>query len=591
MIVRSTIACRALAIAGCASAFAFSGDASNARARLRVTIDGDTPSATFDPSGPEPPIAFSAKDGALESRELPLPIDGHVTLCAERGADQRFRIAFGRAERGVIDLGSYSLEPGAPCTVVVKDETGRPAADAVIYLVHAESRFPPSDPNERGVRTLLDDDRLVGATDERGELTLSLPNSNRRLVIAPPNHALEFVEIPLEARRVEVIATKGVALDLEIRCASPRLLQDGRVRAFFDLGGVGFERECRVNERARVLLDRNRPVNVAVEARGMRSARAGVESIVDVITTLDLDPLDLRFARLTARGSATRAPLTLDSLRLGRARAHPSEYPRRVDFAPDWNSFRIGTEEPPLLAAPPGNVDVSASAPGHRETIVRGLRFEGTIDEPTPITIDLPGILPVSGRVTDAKDAPLEGAIVTARRASRDLADLPFAWRVRGTVGFVASVVTDAQGRFRFESSAYEDLVFEVEAAGFATRSFGPIARDATHALAFRIDHGFALAGRVADVRAEDVVLVFEPISQRLKIAALGEDGVFRIERLAPAEYVVLAAPDPRTFLVRGAATEGRRLEDALESKSPVRVSVTADRLDLAVPRVDPFSR
>lgn len=592
MIGHPAILAGALVVAGWPGASPPLEEDSTARARIRVQIAGERPGATFDPEGPAGPVEFLAAGDFLEFPPIALPIDGFVTLRAANRADDRFRVSYGRAENGVIDLGWFVLEPGSPCTVFVADESNRALAGAAIHAVAPESRFPPRDPDERGDRTILDDERLLGVTDERGECTLSLGESNRRLAITPPGLALTFVEVEPGARRVEVVAAAGAPLELEIRCDSPRLLHDGTVRVFFDLGGIGFERIAPVNEPFVTRLDADRPLNVVVEARGMKSLRHRLDSSDSRSVKLDLVATDLRFARLVVRDASTGETIAPDSLRLGRARAHPNEYPRRVDFAPDWNSFRVGTEEPPLLAAPPGKVDLSISARGRRETIVRGLRFEGTIDEPTPLAAELKGVAPVAGRVLDATTgAPIAGAVITVRKTSRELDDLPLAWRIRGTVGFVAAGATDERGRFRFESSAYEDLVFEVAAPGHAATSFGPFARDATYALELRLDRGVALAGRAEGNEAGDVAIAFEPNSKRLSIAALDADGGFRFDALARGEYVVLAIPDPRSALARSTPATLRALEAALESKDAPRVAVTTDRVDLVVPRIAPLNR
>lgn len=592
-----TIHVYALAFLGIASAFAQPA-ATTVTARLRVNVVDHEAVATFEPSDAAFRIELHPRGDAFESIELPLPIDGIVELSARDAATQRLRISFGRAENGVVDLGDFDLAPAIPRTLLVVDEASRPIERAAIYSIAPLSTFPPRDPEAgSGPRTRLDEDSWIGETRETGEFVVSLPPDRRNLVIFPPNHAPLFVTLPevqdgplpeVQDGPLRCVASSGVPLDLEIRTEAERLLPQEGVRVSFDLGGIGFERFLAVNQRVTIPFDLDRALRITVEARGFRTTVHRVAQFAATPVTIDFEPVALVFARLSARDAVTKEPLTLDSLRLGRARAHPSEYPGRVDFAPDWNSFRIGFDEPPLVAAPPGNVDAQLSAALHRETVVRGLRFEGTFDRPTPLVIDLPGELPVAGRVVDVRTGgPIPGAIVTVRKSSRDLEDLPLVWKIRGTVGFVTTKRTDANGRFRFDHGAFEDLAFEVEAPGFATTSLGPFPRAKTHDLTLAVGPGVTLAGRVEAPRPGDVVVLFEVGSKRLRRVSLDDSGSFSIDGVPPLDQRLIALPDPRAGIARGLAAESSRLGRAFDAKSAQRIDGSREMLDLVVPRAE----
>lgn len=584
-----TILVHALAILGLASAFAQPiVPAVTARLKVRV-IDPDAV-ATFESSDAAPRIELLPRGDAFESVELPLPIDGVVELRARDAATQRFRVSFGRAENGIVDLGIFDLAPGTPQTLLLVDEESRPIERAAIYSIAPASTFPPGDSeSDLGPKTRLDVDSRLGETTATGEFVVTLPADRRNLAIFPPNHAPLFVTLPqVQDDPLRCVATSGVPLDLEIRTEAERLLPQEGVRVTFDLGGIGFDRFVPVNQRVTIPFDLDRALRITIEARGFKTTVHRVATFAAEPVTIDFEPVPLAFARLTARDAVTKEPLILDSLRLGRARAHPNEFPGRLDFAPDWNSFRIGTEEPALVAAPPGNVDALLAAAFHRESVVRGLRFEGTFERPTPLVVDLPGDLPVAGRVVDANTgSPVAGAIVTVRKSSRDIEDLPLVWKIRGTVGFLTTVRTDANGRFRFDCSAFENLVFEVEAAGLATTTSGPFPRGKTHDLTLSIGPGVTLAGRVEAPRPGEVVAIFEVGSKRLRCAPLDDSGHFSIHGVPPLDHRIVALPDPRAGIARGLVMESTRLEQALESKSAQRVDGTREIRDLVISRAE----
>jgi hypothetical protein len=579
------------------SAAAFELEVPAGHAILRVIVPHEHGRAAFESEAGEVVEFTPLADGAatLATSPLPLPVEGFLTLTAPGHASERIRLAYGRATRGTIDLGRNALSPGFAARIRVTDRDDRPLEAAAIHSLPSDTRFPPREPADRsGPRVFLDSSNRVARSDENGLATLHVSPAAPHIAVLVPGYAPVFTTLA-EGEHDDafpVAVGGGPTLELALTATDNELLLDGGATAYVDLGGVVFETRLSLAAPTKLLLDRARALRIVVEARGFRTASDDVEltdSTTDTTSaTLTLEALPLAYAKIEARDLATKRPLTLTDLRLGRARAHPREFPARVDFAPDWNSFRIGADEPPLCVAPPGRVDLLVSARDHQDTIVRGLEFSGTRAEPSQLVVELPGSLPIQGVVLDSTTGgPLSNAWITVRRSSRDLDDLPLAWKIRGTVGFVASTASNVLGRFRAESTSYEAVTIEVEAPGFAPTTFGPFARDVAHDLSLALERGFSAGGKVEGATHGDVVALLAVSGNRMTTSAIESDGSFRCDLLAEGEYRVIVVRDPRAALARGRGDECARLERAFEAATTQRFELRGDRLDLRLSAAD----
>ncbi len=209
-----------------------------------------------------------------------------------------------------------------------------------------------------------------------------------------------------------------------------------------------------------------------------------------------------------------------------------------------------------LLERPEERATVGGSgAPGAARTSV------AAPPEPDPAPSARAGGPRVTGRVLDQDGAPIEGAQVLA---TNDPAGL-FVGLARDR----QSVRTDAQGRFELAGMSYGSALFEVRAAGYAPFHDDDVALPSGAAEIaldpFRLSQGALLSGRVVDAAGvpvpgarlkvlEERARGFEVLvlgAEREPDAIAGDDGSFRIDRLAVGKWKVRVASEEhpaRTF-------------------------------------------
>jgi hypothetical protein len=573
------------------------------RARFVLRLDGDdgvplpaARAAIVEPDGRNVPFALR-EDGTLESELRDLPLDARIRIGAADRADLSFRAAFGRSDGGIVDLGAIRLDAGDAVTLRVVDEADRPLEGAAIHLPQRGAAFPPQDPDGRHPRrTVLDATSLAGRTDATGSLRLGLRREDRAFVVVAAGYAPAFhVADPAVERGDEerVAMDRGVSLVLRPVAAREATQDDAGfaarrsllaaiarsgLLATLDLGGVLLEVPLAFETDTEIRLDRARDLRVVLDVRGARSVSRDVAaSELEAPIELPITPLPLVAARTRAVEAVTGRPLTASSLRLGKARQRDRD---RIDFAPDWNSFALPSDEPPtaglLCVAPAAPLDALVAADGYLETLVRGLRFMGTLDAPTLLDVELQTALPVRVAVTGKDGQPLPGAVVIVRKVTRDLADLPLAWKLTGAVGWLAAATTGEDGIARFRPSAWEDLAFEVAAEGHAATVFGPFERRRATDLRLALGAGHTVAGRADDAEAGDCVYLVDSVTPRRLRATLSEDRTFAFEHVAAGRYLLHVGPDDRAQLSGVYGPEGLASIEALHSRG-VEIEVAGD--------------
>jgi hypothetical protein len=186
-------------------------------------------------------------------------------------------------------------------------------------------------------------------------------------------------------------------------------------------------------------------------------------------------------------------------------------------------------------AAPLGNYRITADADGFAPAteLVTWNERAGTAWSAT-IALE-PGVA-LTGRVTDARGAPIAGAEVRARPVARATTLAPY--RPRPPDPLRPAVVTDADGRFRYPVPTGQRLALVATHDRYARGETAELTAAAPAEVAIVLDDGRALAGRVVDAEGHPVagaVVADAPSAEAAThTTRTGADGGFTLAGIEP---------------------------------------------------------
>lgn len=566
----------ALVAYSAASAFALIGTIEAQAAQESVAVEF----TVIDPSGnpvANPRARFAPRElgsPALEfaptgPHNLPFPALGRMTVTADGFVARVFDIALARADLGRITGGAVTLEPAREIRVRENSPTTR----TIVLPIGTEDRK-------------LRFDSLTAIPLE-GRSSLPVPATTTKLAVYDPEVGFAFAGLPegdepvdltIVGREIEIDCQPGadwlLTHPIEVRVTA------GRVEGSFLLSKPG---------SAKLRVPSGLDLRIQCDAPGAnRFDRTLPASDEATKVELALTPLPAAFARIEARDAVTREIVPIEALAVGRARANERD---RMDFAPEWNTITLDRGESFLVVAPKGLNDLLLTTKTHYQTLLRRARLDGTRDAPTPIVISVERSLPIQGIVIDATTKlGIADARITLRKTSRDLDDLPFAWKVNGSVGFLSQSRTRKDGRYTLDSTVWEDVTLEVEADGYAPAWLGPIERKRALALTVELHRGFRIAGTIAEHALGEFAYLVDERSNRVLRAPIGDAGQYVFPRVAPGNYRGHIGADDRAWAFGALGSRGTQLIEQLHDPSgshSLRIDVTADRDAVELPRIE----
>lgn len=504
-----------------------------------------------------------------EAIRLPFPAIGRMTLSADGFVDRTFDVALARADEARIAGATISLDPARPIPLRVDSFI----AGTVALPVGADRRKLRFDSPSA---ILLD-----------GRSSLPVPVSTTSLAVYHSEVGLAFASLPegdepvdltIAGREIEIDCRPGadwlITNPIEVRITVDRV----EASFLFSRPGVhglrvpsGIDLRIQCDAPGAIRFDRTLPAS---------------DEVVKV--DLDLTPLPLAFARVEARDAVTRESVPIEALAVGRARANDRD---RMDFAPEWNTLTLERGGSFLVAAPRGGNDLLVTTKTHYQTVLRRAGFEGTRDAPTPIVISVERSLPIQGVVIDATSKlGVADARITLRKTSRDLDDLPFAWKANGSVGFLSRSNTRKDGRYTLESTVWEDVTLEVEAEGYAPAWLGPIERKRALDLTIELHRGHRVAGTATKFSPGELAYLVDERSNRVLRAPIDAFGKYVFPRVAPGNYRGHIGADDRAWALGARGSEGTQLFEQLHDPRgslSQRLAVTSDLDAVELPHIE----
>jgi uncharacterized GH25 family protein len=209
-------------------------------------------------------------------------------------------------------------------------------------------------------------------------------------------------------------------------------------------------------------------------------------------------------------------------------------------YADADGSFRVESLEP-------GKYTVVATAQGKAPARKAGVEVRSE-DVADVGTLPISDGLELRGRVLDVKDeSPVAGAVVTVDEP-RAFGRMPFGEAAARTA------LSDALGGFEvggLEAKAYEVGVSHPDYARADARAQ---VGESTPEVVVRLSRGGILTGAVRDAQAVPVpgatVMVMQGMGGNLQSTTTGDDGVYRLERLAPGSYRAMRAPEGNRIMI-----------------------------------------